>query len=266
MTEQVHFSASKIASFVCPTRGYWRYKRKVEPPQTTPMAFSSHVHMGLTLFLQNKPVESLIDSWQYSEKEKLYTREKMVEIFDEISARGTFEGVEPLLLEQELRIEILPGVTYIGKPDLVEIREDVLQVTDLKVTGKPGFYSIYPNNQLMGYAWLVSKLLEAPVSRINALLIEVNAKSKNGVIIDKSGVERPILTMISKDVAASDILAWEERTKAEIETILLLDSIDIYPQRDSCCSQYGGCPYKSICQAPENFDQYIRMGLYTLKE
>ena len=160
-------------------------------------------------------------------------------------------------VELSFTLELSDDVLYCGHLDRVVEYGGGLYWMDQKTTKTtitPRYFEQFkPHNQFMGYTWAGKTILQSPVK---------------GGIVDAAQIavgftrfERQPITF-----TAEQLDEWRDNTLHTIKHMQGLTAAGHFPMNLSACGNYGGCPYRTLCQrSPSVRDRFIE-GDYTHPE
>lgn len=137
-----------------------------------------------------------------------------------------------------------------GTLDRIVLYEDRFYVMDLKTTkstiGQYYFKKYSPDNQVSIYSIAGSMIFNQP---IEGLIIDACQ-----VAIEKSAFERGFIerTPYQRDEWQRNLGYWLSNINTCAET-------DNWPQNDSACDRYGGCPFRPVCAQPHAAAQMMML-------
>ena len=152
-------------------------------------------------------------------------------------------------VELSFTLEFSEDILYCGHLDRVVEFAGGLYWMDQKTTKTtitPRYFEQFkPHNQFMGYTWAGQTILHSPIK---------------GGIVDAAQIavgftrfERQPITF-TKD----QLEEWRENTMLTIARARELTEAGRFPMNLSACGNYGGCPYRILCQrSPSVRDRFI---------
>lgn len=172
------------------------------------------------------------------------------------------------LCERQFEAPLLETFSYSGQPVRVRyhgaidvvLRNEItgeLVVADHKTTSSLGsdfLNRLRPNHQYTGYIWGARTCLGLPEARtflVNGLLV---AKTK-------SDFRRQLTT---REEADFDEL--RASVEASVRAYLVAAESGVWPQTSpGPCAMWGGCTYRTICEAPKQMQETIARNMYETK-
>lgn len=157
-------------------------------------------------------------------------------------------------VELSFAFEISDDIVLTGHLDRVVQEGDRLMVMDQKTTGGtvgPYYFDQYKmSNQMSLYAFAGTSILRSPISGviIDAAQIAVNF----------SRFERGF-TPRSK----AQISEWLDDALFTIDTARHATAVERFPRNRTACGNYGGCPFRRLCEAPPNVRKNFIQSDYT---
>ena len=152
-------------------------------------------------------------------------------------------------VELSFALEFSEDIVYCGHLDRVVEYGGGLYWMDQKTTKStitPRFFEQFkPHNQFMGYTWAGQTILQSPVK---------------GGIVDAAQIavgftrfERHPITFTS-----DQLNEWHDNTLYTIRHAQELTKAGRFPMNLASCGNYGGCPYRLLCQrSPSVRDRFI---------
>lgn len=148
---------------------------------------------------------------------------------------------------------------WTGKVDVAIEWENGLWVMDHKTTsilGDTYFNQFYNSNQMIGYCWALSHVLDKPVrgALMNVLAIRRPTKTGKSIEFVRQRFEYP----------QARIEEWQTNTLQILEDFFHMCSKDYFPMHTQwCIGKFGQCPYFDVCTVPTDQREFmLQSGLY----
>ena len=232
MKEFVRWSASQVDTFQGCNRKWWFNKiMGLEIPQHPSAAIGSAVHAELEGYLTG---EHGIDKLGPIALTALPFAPRPETVYVERS-------IEDLKLEAH-------GLPALGYIDVLNLKDDPPEVLDWKTTGSLQWAKtaddLLRNVQMTVYAKATHAMFDslglAPPDAVRVTHV---------VMLTKAPHEARRTTALMNHATLDKNWAYVEKTVGEMKDVALLATPDKVTPTKSMCSAYGGCPFRSRCQA-----------------
>ncbi len=247
----------------CHRKYQYQYEQKLAPKgANVNLIFGEVYQYGLTRLYETKSVEiakhdatAKWNSYGVIDEREIRTPEKLRELVTAYDKeffgkeQWTDNGGE-ILLEYPL----CEGAVFVGKQDRRGWygKERTIQraIQENKTTTNPRWFIPEPNNQLIGYLWLESKILGEPVRKIVVTIAEINKNSALGLIKPRIKSDPPRSVFTRDPIYVEDFLVEEfEQDAVEVAREINNCSCRKYWPKNApgACGNFGGCEFKQLC-------------------
>ncbi len=131
-------------------------------------------------------------------------------------------------------------------------------IDEEKTSTSPWLFVANPNAQVTGYVYAARSLFHQDIRRglltmagIYKSSVDGQVKGKRRKKGDPEPVPREVVNRETIDLNPWDLEEWEREVRGKVLNLVSFQGgWDWWPKRTRSCSNYGGCPYRPICQAP----------------
>ena len=155
-----------------------------------------------------------------------------------------------------LKWPLCEGVVFVGKQDRRGWYGETRAIQENKTSTFPGMFVDEPNNQIVGYLWLESKVTGERVRKAVVTIAGLHKNSALGLLYPRVKSDPPKSIFIRDPIWVEDFLI-EEFEKDAIQTAREIEMCHLTLKGNSgpywpknapqACGTFGGCEYKSLC-------------------
>lgn len=223
----------------CPQKCFFRHKQGLVPKheKQTALTFGIAIHTGLEILYLSQSLETCLQAFEKEyRKLQIWDMKRTLEngkaILKDYYALYFPDNFKVLQVEQMIEKEILEGVIFCGKIDLIgkDKQTEEIFILDHKTSSRMEFI-LNPNHQFTGYLWLVP---EATKAYLNMLGVYASSTKK-------TKEERFIRVSTSRTKA--DTQAWLKWVQDSVERINKYTQNNLWPPSGQCF----GCSYIPLC-------------------
>lgn len=264
---------------LCHRKYDYSYNQKLVPTgERITLEFGSAYQKGLTALYTARNIEKAVSealhAWEPFEgldtTKMVRNKKKMEELLRAYDKE--FYGKEnwtdnggELLLEYPL----CEGVIFVGKQDRRGWFGETRAIQENKTSTFPGMFVDEPNNQIVGYLWLESKILGEKVRKAVVTIAGLHKNSVNGLLYPRVKSDPPKSVFIRDPITVEDFLIEE----FERDAVCVASEIDqcythnYWPKNaPQACGTFGGCEFKSLCLCSDEEKKVMAEMQFTKKK
>lgn len=253
----------------CPRKCQYRFEfGLVQLTPSVALEFGKAYHQGLGRYYETQrnkgyAIQAFMNNYPYHEGEELRTTEKGIELLEAYDTLFKEEDWEYLGGEQQFVLELmgvrLPYVGFIDGFGQMTYGDEAFAIQEWKTTSSPWNFCAYPNGQIVGYCLGASTHFMRNVTKALVTVAGVFKSSKGGMMAAKKKGEPPrnVVNREIIDLSPWDFEEWQEDVEDKVNRLLVYEELRNWPKNTRSCQSYGGCPYKILCQAPENMREML---------
>jgi RecB family exonuclease len=245
----LQLSYTKLKTWqTCQRKFYWQYVRRIEPlARNVALDFGSAWHKAMSEWHTKRDLDLAIAAFELAfadepsdTKRTQATAKKMLTLYSQRYANEVFK-----IVADERRFELqLGAITWTGQIDKLIDWDGKPFVLDHKTTTSLGSHMLKgfkPNLQIAGYVMAANRLYDP---RYHNVLIDIAWVGKTEPTSGERFIRYP------EAVEAWEEAEFEHFLQAEGLKIQLATKFDDYTPNWSACTQYGECPFRTLCMSP----------------